>query len=108
MSSNNPTGLPVSSSSSSSSSSLSTAQHHPFTPLTGNLTITDQANAFIEPEIEYRLRYIIQEAWKFAQQAHKDKLLPIHIELAWKLLSSSGRDGYHGITSSHWVRVSLI
>jgi hypothetical protein len=55
----------ASSSSASSSSSLA-----------GVLPITDRAAEVVRPEVEQRLRFIVQEALKIARHAQRTRLLP--------------------------------
>ena len=37
----------------------------------------------VAPELEYRGRYIVQEAWRLAQRAHRPAVLPCDLEAAW-------------------------
>lgn len=53
------------------------------------MPFTDQALAYLEPELEFRMRYVIQEAWKMARQCKSQILLPVHVEMAYATVSGS-------------------
>jgi hypothetical protein len=42
----------------------------------------------VYPELEYRGRFLVQEAWRLAQRAHRPALLPCDLESAWRTFSS--------------------
>lgn len=54
------------------------------------LHLTDRAAAVLRPELEYRLRFIIQEALKLARHANRRAVLPEDLVLAYNAWCSSG------------------
>lgn len=50
---------------------------------------TDRALSYLRPELEYRLRYVVQEAWKIARRCRRSVLLRDDIEAAHAILSGS-------------------
>lgn len=61
------------------------------------------AAALLQPDLEYRLRYVIQEAWKLALQCKRQTLLPIDIQTAYATLQTArGSRGRRG----EWVRAA--
>lgn len=55
--------------------------------LPGPLPLTDAAAQVIRPEIEYRLRFLVQEALKLAKHSNRTKLLPVDIATAYNTWS---------------------
>ena len=52
-------------------------------------TISPHALVYLRPEVEYRLRYVIQEAWKIARRARRQELLASDVEAAYAYLTGS-------------------
>jgi len=50
---------------------------------TGMLPLSDRALEVLRPEVEQRLRFVVQEALKLASHANREVLLPRDLELAY-------------------------
>ena len=55
------------------------------------LPISTAALAYLGPEIEHRLKFIVQESWKVARRSRRAVLLPEDVTAAYATLS-----GNHG------------
>jgi TATA box binding protein associated factor (TAF) len=67
------------------------------TPGVSSLPIDEDANEFLKFEIEYRLRYVIQEAWKIARRSHRTILQASDVQLAHNILV--GKPILHNLSS---------
>ena len=57
----------------------------------------DSAAQHLRPELEYRLRLILQEAWKFCRRARRTILTGDDIFIAWQFVCGDVSSASHGL-----------
>lgn len=69
------------------------------------LPITDRAAEVVRPEVEHKLRFIVQEALKIARHARRTKLLPQDLAFAYNTWCRSRPEPFvYGSVSQHSSR----